>query len=184
VLGDAGSPLRFDQPWVGAPDADLDVPVRIIERRGCDPNPVDPASADGRLTLLSYVWADWTERIDRLVTALTLAAADPPAVDRSGMADWLAAQLAEPRPGVLTVVWHSVVRQYIDFPERDAAQAVLARAAAAATPDAPLAYLRFEPRRLDDRSVRFELLLTRWPGAGGDELLATAHGHGIPTTWC
>ena len=23
VLGDAGSPLRFDQPWVGVPDADL-----------------------------------------------------------------------------------------------------------------------------------------------------------------
>ncbi|MEN3362143.1 MAG: hypothetical protein V7637_6125 [Mycobacteriales bacterium] len=182
VLGDSASPLRFEQPWIGAPPADLDVSVEIVQRRGCDPNPIDPSSAEGRRILLSYVWPDWTERVDRLTTALRLATAPPP-VDRAGMADWLGAQLATPRPGVLTVVWHSVVRQYIDFPERDAGQAVLARAAAAATPEAPLAYLRFEPRRQPDRSVRFELLLTCWPGPGQDELLATAQGHGIPVTW-
>jgi hypothetical protein len=183
VLGDAGSPLRFEQPWIGVPAADLDLPVEIVERRGCDPNPIDPGTAEGRLTLLSYVWADWTERVDRLVSALQLAAGAPPPVDRAGMAGWLGGQLASPRPGVLTVVWHSVVQQYIDFPERDAARAVLARAAAMATPEAPLAYLRFEQRRRPDRRIRFELVLTCWPGDGRDELLAVAPGHGIPATW-
>ncbi len=183
VLGGAGSPLRFEQPWVGVPAADLDLPVEIVERRGCDPNPIDPGTAEGRLTLLSYVWPDWTERVDRLVSALQLAAVAPPPVDRAGMAGWLRGQLASPRPGVLTVVWHSVVRQYIDFPERDAGRAVLARAAAAATPEAPLAYLRFEQRRQPDRRLQFELVLTCWPGDGRDELLAIAPGHGIPATW-
>ncbi|HVQ96811.1 MAG TPA: DUF2332 domain-containing protein [Mycobacteriales bacterium] len=183
VLGGAGSPLRFEQPWVGVPAADLDLPVEIVERRGCDPNPIDPGTAEGRLTLLSYVWPDWTERVDRLVSALQLAAVAPPPVDRAGMAGWLGSQLASPRPGVLTVVWHSVVRQYIDFPERDAGRAVLARAAAAATPEAPLAYLRFEQRRRPDRRLQFELVLTCWPGDGRDELLAIAPGHGIPATW-
>jgi hypothetical protein len=183
VLGDPASGLRFEQPWVGWPPADVDVPPRIVERRGCDPNPIDPTTDEGRLTLMSYVWADWTERVERLHAALRLAAATPPPVDRARMADWLAAQLAVPRPGVLTVVWHSVVRQYVEQPERDAARAVLRAAGAAATTEAPLAHLRFEPRRYADGKVTFELRLTQWPGFPRDELLAIAPGHGIPGAW-
>jgi hypothetical protein len=183
VLGDPASALRFDQPWIGRPPADLDAPPRIVERRGCDPDPVDLTSAEGGLTLLSYVWPDWTERVVRLAAALRVAAAGPPPVDRAGMGGWLAGQLDRRRPGVLTVVWHSVVRQYVENAEREAARAVLAAAAAAATPEAPLAHLRFEPRRSAGGKVVFELRLSRWPGPDADELLAVAPGHGVPASW-
>jgi hypothetical protein len=183
IVGAARSPLRFERPWIGVPPADLARPPRIVERRGCDPNPIDPTSPDGRLTLTSYVWPDWTERLRRLEAALDVAAGSPPPVDRAGAADWLGAQLREPRPGMLTVVWHSVVWQYVDPVERRAARAILLAAAARATPAAPLAHLRFEPRKKAGRGFRFELLLTFWPGAGQDELLATAPGHGMPTRW-
>lgn len=183
VLGDPASPLRFDQPWVGQPPASLNRRLHVVERRGCDPRPVDPTSAEGRLTLTSYVWADWTERIERLRAALRVAAAMPPPVDRATAADWLAAHLAAPHQRVVTVIWHSIVWQYLDREERSAVRAVLAEAAAAATGKAPLAHLAFEPRREADRSVRFELSVSLWPGPGRPELLARAPGHGLPTRW-
>jgi hypothetical protein len=182
VLGDPGSPLVFDQPWIGVPPADLDRAPRIVERRGCDPRPVDTGTDEGRLTLMSYVWADWIERLQRLQRALRVAATQPPTVDRAGLADWLAAELATPRPGVLTVVWHSVMWQYVERPERLRARAALQAAAAAATVDAPFAYLRFEPSR-DEATGGFELRLTLAPAGPADGRLATAHGHGIPVVW-
>jgi hypothetical protein len=81
------------------------------------------------------------------------------------------------------VIWHSIVWQYLDQEERAAVRAVLAEAAAAATREAPLAHLAFEPRREADRSVRFELSVSMWPGTGEPELLARAPGHGLPTQW-
>jgi hypothetical protein len=184
VLGDPASLLRFEQPWVGLPPADLDVPPVIAERRGCDPAPVDPVTPEGRLTLMSYVWADWLERVHRLESALAVAAGGPPTpVDRGGLGDWLEQQLAEPRPGVLTVVWHSVMWQYVEAPERRRALAVMTAAGARSSPAAPLAHLRFEPAWLGRNRLAFQLLLTLWPGSGADELLATAPGHGLPTDW-
>jgi hypothetical protein len=144
---------------------------------------VDPTSTEGQITLVSYVWADWVERIERLRAALQVAAATPPPVDRATGAAWLAEQLTQPRAGVVTVVWHSIVWQYLDREERDRLCAVLAEAAEAATPAAPVAHLAFEPRRAADRAVMFELTLTLWPGRGTAELLARAPGHGIPTRW-
>lgn len=183
VLGDPDSALRFDQPWTGTPPASLDQPLRLVERRGCDPRPVDPTTTDGQLTLTSYVWADWAERIDRLRAALRVAAPTPPPVDRARAAAWLPAQLAASRPGTVTVVWHSVVWQYLDRDERSAIRSMLGEAAAAATPVAPVAHLAFEPRRDADDSLRFELTLSLSPGTGEEQLLARAPGHGIPTRW-
>jgi hypothetical protein len=183
LLGDPDSPLRFDQPWVGLPPASLDRRLRVVERRGCDLSPVDPTSTEGQRTLMSYVWADWIERIERLRRALQVAAANPPPVDRATAAAWLAARLAAPRAGVVTVVWHSIVWQYLDWEERAAVDAVLTVAAARATAEAPLARLAFEPRRDAERAVRFELRLTMWPGTGESEVLAHAPRHGLPTWW-
>lgn len=118
-IGDSGPPdsaCRILDPWIGTPPPPA--PYLLVERRGCDPSPVDPRSAEGRLALTSSVWADQPARFERLRGALTLAAAIPAVVDRSGAADWLRARLAEPQAaGVVTVVWHSVVRQYVDDAE-------------------------------------------------------------------
>lgn len=182
VLGHPDSQLRLKSPWRNYPPADLARPLDIVERAGCDPLPIDPGTAAGRLTLTSYVWADWIERLERLRAALRIAVDHPTTVDRSHAAPWLAHRLGWPRPGTVTVVWHSVVWQYISAAERADIDALFIAAGARATGSAPLAVVGMENVGEPDARSRFEVTLTSWPG-GTRELLATAAGHGIPTTW-
>ncbi len=183
ALGDPSSEVVLTDPWVGRPPAPLDTPLRIVERRGCDPAPIDPRTTEGRLTLTSYVWADWIERLERLRAALHVAARVPATVDRAYADEWLAARLAAPVPGTVTVVWHSVVWQYVDLAERERARRIVLAAAARADAKAPLAHLALEPRRQPDGGWRFELWLTSWPGPGLGVRLAHSPGHGVPVTW-
>src|SRR5262249_21178556 len=88
--------------------------------------------------------------------------------------------LAEPATAdVATVVFHSIVWQYLPDDERARVRRTIEEAGARATPAAPLAWLRFEPSA-DAR--RAELRLACWPG-GDDRLLATAGFHGRPVRW-
>ncbi|WNV82460.1 DUF2332 domain-containing protein [Umezawaea sp. Da 62-37] len=181
VHGDPDSPFTLDPQWTGRPEADLTRPLRIVDREGCDLNPVDLSTEDGRLTLSSFVWADQLDRWDRLQSALELAALDPAPVQRATGPNWLAERLATPVPDVLTVVWHSVVWQYVSPADRAEGRAILAAAAARATPEAPLALLVYEPRRTHT-GYEFRLLLKTWP-AGASLRLGSGGGHGIPFTW-
>lgn len=180
VLGDPASPVRLVQPWYGT--APPDGPLRIADRRGCDPGPLDPTTTEGRLTLTSYVWADQVERLERLRGALQVAARLPAPVERLPASAFLERELAEPAPGVVTVVWQSVVRQYLDPDERQRVEDLLAAAGERATPEAPLARLSLEPESLGAGRFRFLVELTRRPG-GAPELLADAEGHGPPVGW-
>jgi hypothetical protein len=188
TLGDPTSPVRLAEPWVGVPFRDPGrVRVRVVERAGCDPDPVDPTTEEGRLTLASYVWADQVERMARLRAALRVAAAVPARVERAGAADWLERVLAEPAPAGtdLTVVWHSAVWPYLGREERARVEAAIAAAAGRARREgaAPLARLGLESRRVADRYV-FELRITGWSPAGERHLLlAQAEGHGPPVRW-
>lgn len=174
VLGDPASPVQLRDAWVGPPPRAAAGLPRIVERRGCDPQPVDPTTEEGRLALSSAVWADQVERFARLGAALRVAADVPATVDRSGGADWLAQHLADPRPDVLTVVWHAVVWQYVPPGERARMLEVLA-----ASRD--VAHLRLEPE--GDRTGQPHVLrLTTWPD-GHDLVLGRAPGHGLPVTW-
>src|SRR5947209_4841585 len=42
----------------------------VFERRGCDRNPIDPATEAGRIALLSYIWPDQRERFARIEAAI------------------------------------------------------------------------------------------------------------------
>jgi hypothetical protein len=175
--GHSGSPVRFGaQLFDPAPPLEGDAVV--ADRRGCDRSPLDPASEDGRLTLLSYVWPDMTHRFELLRAALDMARDRPPAIDRAHGPSWLAEQLAEPVPGAATVVYHSIVMQYLGEPERGQVRATIARAGAAATREAPLAWLRFEPGTPERAHVH----LTVWPG-GEERFLAESGYHGRPVRW-
>jgi hypothetical protein len=184
VLGDPRGPFTLDPGWTGLPPAATHRPPRIAERAGCDLHPVDVFDPDGVLHLSSFVWPDQADRLDRLRGAVRLARTDPVTVQRADGASWLAHQLARPRPGMLTVVWHSVVWQYVPAKERARGQQVLAEAGARATRDAPLAMLVYESRRDDgvQQKYRFDLLLRLWP-AGLTVCLGHGAGHGIPFVW-
>jgi hypothetical protein len=177
TFGDPDSPVRFaGGVWEGEPP-DLGVPAEVVDRRGCDRDPVDPGTGDGRLTLLSFVWPDQLDRIRRLEAALDIARRAPVPVDRAPAVDWLADALAVPAPGVATVVVHSIVLQYLSPEERRRVHELLRVAGTAAEPDAPLAWLRMEPA-----GEQAELRLTTWPD-GRERLLATAGYHGRPVRW-
>src|SRR3712207_8480914 len=59
-------------------------------------------------------WRDWSSD----VCSSDLAAAAPPPVTREPALTWLPRMLASAPEDRLTVVWHSVVRQYVDRAER------------------------------------------------------------------
>lgn len=170
--GPADSPMRICFELSGGEIPAVD--ATVAERAGCDASPVDPGSEEGRLTLLSYCWPDQTVRMERLRAALEIAAARPVAVERSGAVEWTAGRLAEPAPGRATVLYHSIVMQYLPEDERDAFGRVVREAGSWAGADTPLAWLRMEPDG-DRAAVR----IATWPG-GEDRLLAHAGYHGTP----
>jgi hypothetical protein len=175
--GEPGSPVRFGADLFD-PAPPLHRHATVMDRRGCDRAPVDPASEDGRLTLLSYVWPDMTHRFELLRAALDLARTAPGPVDRAHGPTWLAEQLAGRAPAAATVVSHSIVMQYLSEAEREEVRATIARAGEGATPDTPLAWLRLEPGTPERAHMR----LTLWPG-GGERFLAECGYHGRPVRW-
>lgn len=184
--GPADSALVLRDAWRG-PLPPIDTPLTVAERRGSDRSPIDVSTPDGRVTVSSYVWPDQTERFDRLQAALRVAADVPAqvleqdAVDAAGDLD-----LVE---GRLTVLWHSVMWQYLDQgAQRTIADAVDGLGARAGD-EAPFAHLFLEPTRRGP-GLRHEFLVvaTLWPSgatwpAGERQVLAVAAPHGLPTTW-
>jgi hypothetical protein len=177
-FGDPASPVRFSDLWADG-NPPFDAPITIAERRGCDRDPIDAGAEGGRLTLLSYVWPGQTDRFTMLRAALDVARNVPVGIDRADIPDWLARQLEEPVPDRATVVFHSIVWQYLTDDERATAEAVLANAGHRATSDAPLAWLRLEP---STDLTHTELRVTTWP-AGEERLLARGHYHLGPVQW-
>lgn len=109
--GPADSPCRLPDPGV-EPDG-----VRIADRAGCDPAPLDPTDPEARLRLSASVWGDQVERLARLRGALAVAATspEPAAVEKARAAEWLARRLAtRADDSSVPVVWHSITRAYVD----------------------------------------------------------------------
>ena len=155
----------------------FDVQAEVVERAGCDAAPVDATTEDGRLTLLSYVWPDQAHRFRLLRAALEVAAETPATVEAAEAVAWTE-QRWRPEAGTATVLYHSIVMQYLSDERRAVfKQLVRARGAADARADAPLAWLRLEPAG-DDAALR----LTTWPG-GEETTLAWSGFHGQNVRW-
>jgi len=78
-----------------------------------------------------------------------------------------------------SVLYHSVVWQYLPAATQERVEAAIARGAARARAEAPLAWLRLEPASGGGHA---ELRLTLWPG-GRERHLADADFHGRWVTW-
>lgn len=175
--GDPASPVRLVCGWRG------EVPVlpaaTVIERAGCDQSPIDVADDAQALRLEAYVWADQAERLARLRGAVTVARAVPAALERADAADWVARKLST-QSGAATVLFHSVMWQYMPDATRAAVGETIASVAAGASESAPFAWLRMEPAP-DDPMV-MELRLSIWP-EGEDRRLGRVHPHGAWVNW-
>ena len=179
--GAAESPVTLTDAWRGG-SLPLDARVVVVERGGCDVSPVDVTTDDGRLALSSYVWPDMTARFERLDGAIELARQDPVEVERAGAAAYV--DRLEPADGHLTVLWHSVMWQYVPKTEQERVTARLAELGAGASEDRPLVHLFAEPtRRTPEDRHRFWVVAETWPGDGGRDYLGQMAPHGLPVTW-
>lgn len=175
--GDPDATVRVDADWQGgAPPL---VPVEVIERAGCDRRPTDLTDPVQRRRLLACVWPDMFERLARSRRAIDLALAEGVVVDAADALDWTCARV-RPQAEAATVLFHSVFWQYLPKATQEGLAAAIAEIGASATPQAPFAWLRFEPPPTNLRII--EVWLTTWPG-GVERRLAQAHPHGASTTW-
>ncbi len=177
--GPADSPVTIADAWRGPlPPA---AALRIVERQGYDIAPLDATGRDGELTLLSYVWPDQPERLDRLRGAIGIARRVPAPLQRRNAVDAVAGLSVA--AGTLTVLWHSIMWQYLSADDQAAVRAGVDALGAQARTDAPFAHLTLEPqRRNPDAPVEFAVRARCWPG-GDDTLLAVCSPHGPPVTW-
>ena len=174
--GPNDSPVRLCEYNSDGP-LPFDVAAHVVERVGCDRSPIDASSEDGRLTLLSYVWADQVHRIRLLKSALGVAAAMPVPIQEADAAEWVVGRVHELPQGVATVVYHSIVLQYLSAEQRSGFINAIEDAGSRATERSPLAWLRFEPGG-DVAETRLKM----WPG-GHDRLIATSGYHGASVRW-
>lgn len=196
--GPADSPVQLPDAVEGS--LRLPAGMEIVAARGCDLDPVDPTTPEGRLRLTSFVWPFDLHRHARLAGALELAAVEPPVVDRASAADWLGLQLAgefatgspevrapqsgwfgaDPDPTVLTVVWHSVTQLYWPASELAAVEATLAEHGRRYQ----LAEVGMEyPSHGGTSGERPDVSTRFWAGDGSsprERLVGVAHDHGIP----
>jgi hypothetical protein len=126
------------------------------------------------MQLESSLWADQVQRLARLRGAFAVVARVPASVEEASVDEWLPRMLAAPRPGATTVVYHAIVYEYFTDAVRRAFHEALERAGTAATPDAPLAWLRFEAT---PATRGYASTLTTWPG-GDERVVATSGAHG------
>jgi hypothetical protein len=177
--GDVDSPVRLAGAWRGRTPPEAD--VRVTDRLGSDIAPVDPATEEGRLTLLSYVWPDQVARCARLRDALDVAAAVPAQVRQQGAREFVdGLDLVE---GATTVLWHSVMWQYLDRDDQQAVRTRIEALGAQATAGCGFAHLLLEPSRPGSQDEHeFLVVLRTWPG-GEHRVLGVAAPHGLPATW-
>jgi len=175
-LGDPSSPLRFADPWMPPPPIDLaraERHLHIVARAGCDPAPLDASRPDDQLTLLSYIWPDELDRIERMRAALSVAACDPVPIAAQHGSHWLPGALAAADDGELIVVWHSVMRQYVEADEWTRIERALA-----GRPE--IVRLSMEPA---GDEVAWMQLTVHDPAGAPEVRLAVCGDHGLPIRW-
>lgn len=172
----APAPLHFRDAWSPATPLFVDE-LRVAERAACDATPIDVTSPAGVTRLRGFLWPDQVARRARLDAAIDVAVANGVRVDGADAGAWVAARLAEPVAGMATVVYHSIVLQYLPRASFRRMRDAIVAAGESADADAPVAWLRMEPAG-PVADVRLRL----WPG-GNDEVLGTTAYHGPPVDW-
>ena len=157
----------------------LDVDLEIASRAACDLNPLDLADPEEALRLKCYTWADQKGRLDRVDAAIALAQKNNTRVEQGDAAAWIADKLRQRRKSGVTVVYHSV---FLIYPPRDViaeSMQTIRDAGAAATEEAPVAWLSYESEALfggNRDTPKMRARLEMWP-TGTVETYAESDGH-------
>lgn len=180
ACGPADARLHFGPEWFTTPPPTLPARLDLVHQEAVDLTPIDITTDDGRVAIQSFLWPDQLERIDRLRAALAIADAHPLRVDADDAGVWLQRRLRVAE-GATTVVFHSIVWQYLPPATRRQLRATLATVGATATPTAPLCWLRMEPAT----ATHADLRATVWDGRTqpGEHHLADVGYHGHHLSW-
>ena len=154
----------------------LRVPAAVHRRRGIDLNPIDVTKEDGARLLECFIWADQTQRIQRLRRAIESLRPDPPELIQGDYVDLLPDVLAERDPEALTIVFQTASLGYLSDEQRRRFFHELE----AAGGEAPLAFLTaaFD----EELEGAWPLELTVWP-EGATRRLAHQDFHGAWLEW-
>ena len=79
--GDASSAVRFVHSFEIPPP--MNRSAEVVERKGCDLQPLDPTSQQDALTLRSFIWADQLGRLALLDGAIEIAGDMPVEIERT-----------------------------------------------------------------------------------------------------
>jgi hypothetical protein len=129
--------------------------------------------------MLSYIWADQSDRLARTRSALDLAARHNLHVEKSDAIDWLGRRLGQTFAGATHVIFHTVAWQYFPKARQEKGEALIAEAGARATSDASLARLSLEA---DGGTDGASLTLQIWP-SGERQEIGRADFHGRWVEW-
>ena len=176
--GDPSSEVLIRTDWQGAAPV-LPDRITVASHAACDVSPIDLQRDGAALRLMSYVWPDQHERLERMRAAIALAQRLQVRVESADALTWAHDVLATQRTGCATVLYHSVMWQYLPEPTRNGLRGLIEATGSHATRQAPLAWLAFESPAAD---ARMQLTLTLWPG-GERRVLAEAHPHGKWVRW-
>lgn len=178
-MGDATSKVRFMGDWFAdSPD----VPKKsalIHTRRGVDISPLDIRNNEERTRLLSFIWPDQKKRFQRTTDAIAIAQKFPVVIDQQSADVWLAHQLPQhlDQP---TIVFHSIVWQYLGRDVQNHMRTTLQHNGSQRTPETPLIWARMEPAG-ETADVR----VTMWDGTEPPQeyLLCEIGYHGQNMKW-
>jgi hypothetical protein len=173
--GPAGSPVQLAGGWQGTPPPAAN--LSVIARIGGDLAPIDPVSPDGRLRLSAFVWADQVDRLTRLRGACDLATQIPVELRQEPASQTVARIALE--PDTWTVLWHSIMWQYLTEDQQLELNEAIATLGASATSRARFAHVYLE---LIKGTAETPVELVTWPGEQRRRLGA-APPHGVPVLW-
>jgi hypothetical protein len=171
------APFTLHPDWEGPTPPHVEIDIR--HRAGCDLNPLDVATPEGRVRLMSYIWPDQAERVERTEKAIELATQLAIKVDKLDAATWLKQQLSKTTPGHLHVVYNTVAFQYFPNEAQQEIRNLLFEKGREATADQPLVWLQLE---VDGNKPGFAISQQVWP-SGKTVELGRIDAHGRWVSW-
>ena len=179
VSGPADAPITIRPEWRGPPPPSDAFTISAV--RGCDQTPIDVRGDAAADRLRAYIWPEMVERFARMDAGIAMIRTRGVDLVQADAADWVETALATPQaPETTRVLMHSIVWQYLPDETQTRITRAMEAAAAAATPERPLAWIALETNR---DTFQHELMVRYWPLGDDMTVLATAHAHGVWVEW-